>query len=137
MVDVRALGGRRDDDLLGAGLEVLGGGGALGEAAGGLDDDVGAEVAPRQLGGIGLGGDADALAVDDERVLFDLHGPRIRAVDGVVLEQVTQRLGVRQVVDADELDVCAVSLRGADDEAADAAEAVDAYAHSHWSSQSF
>ena len=70
--DVRALGGRRDDDLLGAGLEVLGGGGALGEAAGGLDDDVGAELAPRQLGGVGLGGDADALAVDDERVLFDL-----------------------------------------------------------------
>ena len=74
--DVGALGGRRDDDLLGAGLEVLGGGGALGEAPGGLDDDVGAELAPRQLGGVGLGGDADALAVDDEGVLFDLHGPR-------------------------------------------------------------
>ena len=75
---VRALGRRRDDDLLGAGLEVLGGLGALGEAAGGLDDDVGAELAPGQLGGVGLGGDADALAVDDERVLFDLDGRRGR-----------------------------------------------------------
>ena len=52
-------------------------------------------------------------------------------MDRVVLEQVTQGLGVREVVDADELDVGAVALRGADDEAADATEAVDAYAHSH------
>ena len=52
-------------------------------------------------------------------------------MDGVVLEQVPEGLGVGQVVDADELDVCSLPLCGADDEAADAAEAVDANANGH------
>jgi hypothetical protein len=106
--------------------------GAHGEAARGLDHDVGAELAPGQLGRVGLGGDADALAVDDERVLLDLNRTRVHAVDRVVLEQVTQRPRVGQVVDADELDVGAVPLGGADDETSDTAEAVDAYTHGHW-----
>ncbi len=84
---------------------MRGGLGALGETTGRLDDHVGAELTPGELGRVRLGGDADALAVDDERVLFHVHDPRIHAMDRVVLEQVTQGLGVRQVVDADELDV--------------------------------
>ena len=52
--DVLVLGGRGDDDLLGAGVEVLGGLVAVGEEAGRLDDDVDAEVAPRQLRGVAL-----------------------------------------------------------------------------------
>ena len=47
--DVLALGRRGDDDLLRAAVEVLGGVLAVGEEAGRLDDDVDAEVAPRQL----------------------------------------------------------------------------------------
>ena len=108
MVTSGPLAGARDDDLLGARLEVLGGRGALGEAAGGLDDDVDAELLPRQLGRVGLGGDADALAVDDERVVLDLDRPREHAVDGVVLEQVAQGLRVGEVVDRHELDVGAL-----------------------------
>ena len=63
------LGRRRgDDDLLGAGLEVLGGVRALGEEAGRLDHDVDAEVAPRQRGRVALLERPDLAAVDHERV---------------------------------------------------------------------
>ena len=45
----------------------------LGEAAGRLDDDVHAEVAPRQVGRVALREDLDRLAVDDDLVAVDLH----------------------------------------------------------------
>ena len=125
------LAGARDDDLLRARLEVLGRGGALGEAAGGLDDDVGAELLPGQLRGVGLAGHADAPAVDDQRVVLDLDRAREDAVHGVVLEQMAQRPGVGEVVDRHELEVGALPQGRADDEPADAAEAVDAYTHTH------
>ncbi len=105
MVTSGPLAGALMIDLLGAGLEVLGGGGALGEAPGGLDHDVGAELAPGELGGVGLGGHAQALAVDHEGILFDLDAARVDAVHGVVTEQVAQGLGVGEVVDRHELDV--------------------------------
>ena len=47
---VLALGGRADDDLAGAGLEVRGGLGGVGEQAGRLEHDVDAQVPPGQLG---------------------------------------------------------------------------------------
>ena len=62
--DVRLLGGGRDDHLLGAGLEVLGGVGARGEEAGRLDHDVDAEVGPRQVRRVALLEGDDRLAVD-------------------------------------------------------------------------
>ena len=46
--DVRVGRGRRDDDLLRAGVEVLLRALAVGEEAGRLEHDVDAEVAPRQ-----------------------------------------------------------------------------------------
>src|SRR4029078_12900640 len=85
---------------------------------------VGAEVAPRQLGGIRLRKHLDLAAVDADGAVRRLD-PQQRAVDRVVLEQVGQRAGVRDVVHGDDLDVRAGLLRGAEDIAADAAEAVD------------
>ena len=41
----------------------------LGEEAGGLDDDVDAEVAPRQVGRVALGEHLDGLAADGDRVV--------------------------------------------------------------------
>ena len=104
------LGRRRgDDDLLRARLEVLGGVRALGEEAGRLDDDVDAEVAPRQRGRVALGEHLDLVAVDDQHAVADGHLARERAVDRVVLEQVAERPGVGDVVDRDDLDVSADS----------------------------
>ena len=81
---VRGRGG--DQDLLGAGVDVLLRSGGLGEEAGGLDDDVDAELAPGQVGGIALGEDLDDVAVDDDVAVLDLNGFGQAAADGVVLE---------------------------------------------------
>jgi hypothetical protein len=90
--DVLALGGRGDDDLLGAGLEVLGGVVALGEEPGRLDDDVDAEVASTAGRRVALGETLMALAVDDEVVaVVHLDGAVEAAVDAVVLQQQRQR----------------------------------------------
>ena len=65
----RSIGGRsRDDDLLGATLQVsiglLGGG----EDTGGLDDVLGTSLGPGDVGGVTLHVELDPLAVDDEVV---------------------------------------------------------------------
>ena len=73
---VVARGGGGDDDLLGAGGDVLPGVLRLGEAAGRLDDDVDAEVAPGEVGGVALFEDLDGLAVDDDVVAVELDARR-------------------------------------------------------------
>ena len=78
-----------------------------------------------------LGEHLEAVAVDHEVVAVDLDRARVRAEDRVVLEQVGERLRVGEVVDGDEVDVGAGRLGGAEEVAADAAEAVDADAYGH------
>ena len=129
--DVLALGRGADDDLLRAGVEVRAGLRGVGEEAGALEDDVDAEVAPRQVGRIPLGEDLDLAAVDDDRRVAGPNVAGVRAVGRVVLEQERVHLGVDEVVDGDDLDV-----RGALDERlerlpTDPAEAVDADAGGH------
>ena len=124
-------GGRRDDHLLRAGLQVLGGVRALREEAGGLDHHVRAHVAPGQRGGVALLEHAQLLAVHHEAVGGRLHVARERPEDRVVLEEVRQRLVVGDVVHADPVDVGAAGVRRPEDVAADAAEAVDACPQGH------
>ena len=63
-------GGRGRDDHEGrAGVEVGGRLVAVGEEAGRLDDDVDAEVAPRQLRRVALGEDLERVAVDRDAVV--------------------------------------------------------------------
>ena len=121
---VGALGRGADDGLLRAGLDVLVGPVVVGEEAGGFDDVVDADVAPLEVGRVPLGGGADLLAVDDEVVRVGRDLAVELAVDRVVLEEVSERVVVEQVVDGNDLDV-RVRRGGAEDEAADAAEAVD------------
>lgn len=85
----RSICGRsRDDDLLGATLQVgrglLGGG----EDTGGLDNVSGAGLGPLDVGGITLLVELDALAVDDEVATVDLDGTLELTVLGVILEHV-------------------------------------------------
>src|SRR5205085_1977760 len=96
-----------------------------------LDDDVDAEVAPRELARVGLGEDLELVAVDDDPAARVLDGARVRAEDRVVLEQVGERLRVREVVDGDEVDVRTGRLRCPEEVPADAPEAVDPYAYGH------
>src|SRR5690606_21726948 len=82
---------------------------------------------------IALGGQADALAVDDEGAVLDGDLALEAAVDRVVLEQVGQVVRLEQVVDADHLDVVTEVLhRRAQDVAPDAPETVDANLDRHF-----
>ena len=102
---------RGDQHPLGTGLEVLGRGRVRAEHARGLDDDIDVEVGPGKVGRVALGEHLDAVSVDDELVTVEDDGARVRAVDRVVLEQVREHLGVRQVVDGNDVDTGDVLLQ--------------------------
>ncbi len=130
--DVRALAGRRDEHLLGAGLQVQLGLLARGEAAGALEHHVHAQLLPGQLGRVLLGRDAVALAVDDDGVLGRGHRARPVAVHRVVLEQVRQAGRLVEVVDGHDLEVVLFALQGrAKHHAPDAAKPVDCHLDRH------
>merc|ERR1719387_937955 len=119
------LGGRGDDHLLGAAVDVLHAVGRRREGAGGLADVLDAGVLPRDLRGVARRGERDGQAVDGEAAFNDLAGAREAAVDRVVLEQVLHVLGRHGRVDV--LEHERLTVHGdAHDLAADAAEAVDA-----------
>ena len=87
------------------GGEVLRGGVAVGEEAGGLEHDVDAEVLPRQLRRILQRQHLELVLVDGDPVALGGDVGLQVAQDRVVLEQVGERRRVRQVVDRDDVDV--------------------------------
>ena len=129
---VDVLRGSGDDDLLGTTVEVSLGLLAVGEEAGGLNDNLNAELAPGQVGGVTLREHLDVLAVDDDALVIvgDLALEATR--DRVVLQQVSEGLVVGEVVNGDDLDVRALLESGAEEVTANAAEAVDANAGGHY-----
>src|SRR5208337_3865436 len=125
------VGGRsRDDDLLHGRAQVCLGFGRVGKVAGRLDDHLCAYIGPGQLGGVALGPHLDLLAVDRDKVLARLDLIGQIAQDRVVLEQVSQRRRAGQIVDGDKLDIF-VAKRGAQNVAANAAEAVNSNLYCH------
>ncbi len=128
---VLARGGSGDQDLLRATRDVLLGVIRLREAAGGLDDDVDAEVAPGQVRGVALGEHGDALAANRDRVTVvrDLFAQL--SADGVVLEEVREGLVVGEIVHRHDLEVRTLRECRAEVVASDPAEAVDADLDSH------
>src|SRR6266542_4331332 len=124
--DVLALGGGADDDLLGTGLEMLLGLFALGEQAGGFDDDFRAELLPRQVGRVALGQDLDAVAVDHQALAVDLDMAVEPAQHRVVLQQVGQGLGLGDVVHRYEVELRSPLPGRAEEVPTDPSEAVDA-----------
>ena len=104
----------------------------VGEASGALQDQLDAELLPGKLLGFFDRRDLDLLTVDFERIALCVDRPRKAAVHRVVLEQVRQRLGVGDVVDADKLDLGLFRHRGgAQHVAPDAPEPVDPYPNRH------
>ena len=103
----RVARGGRDHHALGSSLQVLGSPLDRGEDSGRLDDQLRAQVAPRDRRGVFFGRDRDLDAVDDERagrgVGVDLVA-REHRVDRVVLEHVGGVVrGDEGVVDGDDL----------------------------------
>ena len=123
--DVRILRRRRDDHLARAGLEVLRRAGAARKSPVDSITTSTPSSAHGSLAGSVSPGTAIASAVDDQRALDDLHRPRERPVDGVVLEQLREQLRVGDVVDRDPLDRGLSLVGGAERGPAGAAEAVD------------
>ena len=96
------------------------------EQTGGFDDVLSADFVPTEVGGILLGGDADAVAVDDQVSVFHFDRTVELSVDRVILEHISHVLHVDEVVDTDDYDVVSF-LGGPEDQTADTSEAVDAY----------
>ena len=101
------LGGGAENDFLRAGIEMAGIAGLAvtatgGEDAGAFQHHVNAEGFPRQRGGILDRRDGNLLAIDNQVrfVAFDRAG--VTTMGAVVLRQDGKRLGVGDVVDADD-----------------------------------
>src|SRR6185503_16411346 len=88
----------------GARLDVLLPALAVGEEAGAFERDLDPVGAVRQSGRVALGGDLDALAVDDDVAPLDHHLAWEFAMDAVVLEQPGVGMSVGEVIDADQLE---------------------------------
>src|SRR5205807_1367914 len=84
-VDVRILGGRGDDDFLGAGRDVLAGGGGVPENARRLHHHLHAELLPGQRRRILDGAHADLAPVDEDGLALGGDFGLEVAVDGIVL----------------------------------------------------
>ena len=80
--------GSRDDNALGATLQVSTGLLGGGEDTSGLDDVVGAGLGPGDRGRVALGVEGNLLAVDDQVLAINLNGTLELAVGGVILEHV-------------------------------------------------
>ena len=100
---VRIRGGSGNKNLLGAGVKVLLGGVALGEQAGGFQNDVHAQILPGKVGGITFHGDEDLVTVNDQIITLDGNFTVKLALRGVILEQVGDRFDRSQVIDGNNL----------------------------------
>ena len=126
-----ALGGRRDDHLLSAGLQMLSCSRSRPKTPSGLDHHVDLELAPRQRPGIRLGQRVDVASVDRNPIVLRGHLSGKAPIDRVVLEQVREHCRFDEVVDRHNLDVDVMLLRGPQGAAPDTAKSVDCHSNSH------
>src|SRR5262249_9247506 len=126
--DVGIGRGRRDDNLLRAGVDVLLRAVAVGEEAGGLDHELDLEGAPRQVRRVAFRQDLQLGLAGGDDVVADLDVLVQLPEDGVELEQVTHRLGVAEVIDRDDLEVPAPLEVSAKEVAPNAPKSVDPHA---------
>src|SRR5438309_3036732 len=128
---VLVLGGRRDDHVLRAGVDVRLRFRRVREEAGRLHDDVDVEVLPGQLRWIALLQHLDLASIDDERIRGRRNLALVLAVVRIVFEEVGVHLRVREVVQRDDLDLGMPLERSLQELAADPAEAIDRDASFH------
>ncbi len=125
--DVLALGRGADDDLFCARLQMGGRELGLGEQTGRLNDDLRADARPRDRRRIALGENGQLVAIDDEVVAVDRHGPAKTPIVRIVLEKVGVRRGGHEIVNAHDVKSIAVLFENdLEHLTADASESVDA-----------
>ena len=89
-------------------------------------------LAPRNLRGVSFLVDVDLLAVDRDGILAGFHLVRVfvLALRRIVLQEVCEHLGVREIVDGyDFIALCIKHLTKR--EAADTSETIDRYFYCH------
>src|SRR5208337_537564 len=128
--DVFVRRGGGDDDLLDGRTQVRLGLGAIGKVAGRFDDDLRANGSPVQLSWVALGPHLDLLPIHGDEVFAGADLVLQVAEDRVVLEQVGQGSRAGQVVDGNKINL-RISKCGAQNVAANAAEAVDSNLYCH------
>ena len=120
------LGGGGHYDLLRAGCQ-MGSGLLFGEElAGAFGDVLNAPLAPVDVVGVAVAAGGDLLAVDDDGMVGVIDIGVENAVNGVILEQICHVIWGHGAVDAGEFDILVLQT-GAQNQSADASEAVDAY----------
>ena len=105
------------------------------EQAGGLDNVLGADLGPGQVGGVTLSKHGDGLAVDNDVVALGGNFTLELAVHGVKLQHIGQVIGGAQVVNAHDLDVGVIHA-AAHDHTADTAKTIDTDFNAHKTSSS-
>ncbi len=123
--------GSRDDHSPGPALDVGPGLLAVGEDTGRLDDDVNAEIAPREGLRVALGEHPERLPADADGGVRPGHLGTDPSVGGVVLEESGVDLDGHEVVDPDDLHLGAGLADGTQEVATDAAKSVDSDSYGH------
>jgi hypothetical protein len=129
--EVGVGGRRRDDDLLRTGVEMLLRPVTAREEARRLEHDIDAELTPRQGSRVTLGEHLHLLPTRIDHAVTERDFPRERAERRVVLQEMCHRGGITEVIDRDDLHVCAERLLRAEEVPPDAPEAVDANTNRH------
>ena len=104
---------------------------AIREDAGRLDDDVDTELPPRQRRRVALREHPHLFAGRAQDPVAELDVAPEGAEVRVVLEEVSHRFRVSEVVERDDVDVGAERLLRAEEVPADASESVDAHPNAH------
>ena len=110
-----------------------------GVETGALQNNVNTQLAPGQLGSVGLCVDGDLLAIDNNVVLAGLDDMTLGSVvtlSGIVLQQVSQHLGRGQVVDGDDLEALSTEHL-TESQTADTTETIDSNFNRHGNSSIF
>ena len=131
--EIRIGGGRGNDYFLHRATHVLAGFFAFGENAGGFDDDFGTDRGPIEFGGILHFENAEGFPVHGDGVVTGGDVVRQIAENGIVFQQMRERLGIGDVVHRDDLNR-GIAERRAINIAADPAEPVDTHFYWHASS---
>ncbi len=123
------LGRDAEHHLAGAGFNMVGVAAlrrrSRAKDAGRFQDHLDAHVLPGQLGGIPHGQHLDGFAVDDQFTVSRLDRSVPLAHDRIVFEQVGKALGVRKVIDSDEIQLALSLHNNSCDSSADSAEPVN------------
>ena len=104
---------------------------------GALENNVNAQLTPGKLSSVGLRVDGDFLAVYDDGAFACLYGVQVLAdgaavalLSGVILEQVSEHLGIGKVVDGNDLVTGSVKHLS-ERQTTNAAKAVDCNFYGH------